>query len=432
MSSFTTEGVGMIWTIAKAYASKMATVFSGDGFKKPVKPKDTGLYTAFGTWFVLLIIGWFQNPLAQHTISELQNFFTGNVQQVGINNTTFLEMIPIILLVVVIELPLALASGLIAIRIVGKRTARHALADTFESLRGKSIFRKLFLVVFFEELIFRWFFLGVLTHIPGFSSGVGFYGILLVSNFLFAFMHLGNYTESRDRQIIRTMPQFIGGMMFSFVFIKYGLVASTLAHFTSNAIIFSLHKIQKTNGVDLALIFVHGILAWVSWHMMDQPITDAAIWFSGKETFVLEGWSLGDYVLLVLFISSCFNLGTDVLLYDKNLPAKEDDDVPAIQYLWVLPIGIAIYIAVLYGMYWLTGFVFDDVPFRILICGIIFTGMSKNYSLSSAQRSFWVAIPNTYMMICIIGALGFWGTVWHLIIMSIIGLPAMMLRTLDD
>ncbi len=325
----------------------------------------------------------------------------------------------------------------LGIALVGKHTSKHAVREAYEKLQGKPIFKALFMGVFLEELIFRFFCIGVLTKISFLSSGVGFYTVLFVSNAIFALVHLGNYKEPRDRQTVRTLPQFIGGLMFSFIFIKYGLVASTLAHFASNAVVFSGHKLQRFNGIDVAQIVLHALLAFVSWSLMSQPLESAAIWFSGEATFALEGWSLKDFMLLALFLSSCFNLGADLLLYDKNLEVRSDkkttsNDFGLLHLIWVLPVAIGLSLALVYGSYAFMGLFIDDIPIRVLISELFLVELSKNYSLSSAQRAFWVGLPTSYILICIVEALGFWGAGWYLLISIVIGIPHLVLKYYND
>ena len=426
---------------ARWFGREIAAVYRGDGFKESYEPKPTGMITSFGTWALLLYIGLTHTQSPSFVFHELLNFFTGSADSVVRDKTTFLQMLPIIFLVVAIELPLCLLGGYIGALIAGPERGKHAVREMMQKLQGQSIFRRLFLGVFLEETGFRWFAIGLLTGFSFFTLGHWwFYTLLIVSNVVFALVHLSNYKEMQDRNPARTIPQFIGGLMFSFVFVKFGFVASVLAHFASNAVIFSYYKLQRTNGIDLLMITLHGLLALISWNLMERPLSDATIWFSGEEMFALVGWTMRDYVLFTLFISSCFNLVADLLLYDKNLEIKKEkkeensESISSHPFLFVfiLLFAIGIGVAIPYITYFVLGFVFDDVPLRILICALIFVAMTKNYSLSSAQRAFWVGLPNAYLSICIITALGFWGACWYACIMTVIGLPHMIIKQYDD
>lgn len=421
---------GQLGTMAKSFFTKVATIPRGNRVDENLSVKPAGVITVFGTFALLLFIAVTQTPDLSQILAEMQAFFTGDVETVKLNHTTFLQMIPIILLTVVIELPLGIATAYLALALVGKAT-NHSVRNMIPDMKGKPIFQSLFFLVFVEEVIFRWLLIGQPMKIEGLSHGVGFYVVLLFANVSFALIHLYNYKNEEDRQKIRVVPQFIGGMMFSFVFVKYGLVASCLAHFASNAIIFSRFKLQNTNWVDAALIILHGAMALIAWNMMDKPITDATIWFNGEPIYAIPGWTTRDYVLFALFVNSCFNLVADLLLYDKNQDEKKVNIHP-IHYVWIAPIAALLGLGVIYCAYWLVGLGISDIPFRILVCSLLLTAVAKNHSLSSAQRAFWVAVPTSYVSIAIFESLGFSGAWWYAIISMTIGIPQLVLSKFDD
>ncbi|MCH7759128.1 CPBP family intramembrane metalloprotease, partial [Patescibacteria group bacterium] len=94
------------------------------------------------------------------------------------------------------------------------------------------------IVNFIEELLFRWLPLGLIAKITFFSSIFWFYILFLAGNLIWSLMHLGNFNK-KDRQLIRVFPIFILGIFLTYIFVKYGLLASAVTHITYNIIIFT-------------------------------------------------------------------------------------------------------------------------------------------------------------------------------------------------
>lgn len=88
--------------------------------------------------------------------------------------------------------------------------------------------------VFSEELIFRFGIqkVALLSLAKFFPDRIGKFFThpatrILITSFIFAFSHL---REELDGFVI---PQFIGGLIYGVIFEKYGLLASTVSHYTS-------------------------------------------------------------------------------------------------------------------------------------------------------------------------------------------------------
>ncbi len=392
---------------------------------------STGKLTAVASWLLLAFIGWTYSPDAYAIVRELCEFFTGGAANVARNHATLLVMIPVLLLVIAVELSLSVASAWITSRVVGEALQTEDPSRDMERLTGQKIFRALFLMVLLEEVFFRWLLLGQLTKL--FTSTVAFYVILLASNGLFAVVHLGNYKHENDRRLIRVMPQLITGLFLSFVFVKYGLVASTLAHFAHNAVLYSTFKVQRTNVVDGLLIVLHALFAGIAYSLMDRPVHQAATWFSGEPISKIPDWGFWDYVLLAMFLSACSQLVADVLLFDKDThPAPQHDNVPNAALVVGVCLIMVMSVGVIYAVYWTLGLVIHDTPLRILVSIITLSSFTKNQSLSSAQRMFWAGIPTGYVGICIMQALGFWGACAYACIMVALAVPQYLLTQFDD
>ncbi|OGL63156.1 hypothetical protein A3C09_02710 [Candidatus Uhrbacteria bacterium RIFCSPHIGHO2_02_FULL_47_44] len=344
--------------------------------------------------------------------------------------TTLLGIIPFVFLIVAIDFPLVLACHCGTRAILGK-TQSHSLRSFFESTSDGHHFRLLFGVVFVEELFFRWFLLGQGSKLSLFS-GNAFYVLLIASNLFFAYVHLANYKDLAERQWARVLPQFMSGLLLSFVFVRYGLVASVFAHFAMNSVLFSLHKIQNTSVIDFVRIVVHFVYAFAALHVMDKPISDTLVWFSAEPTFALPGWLLGDYVAFGIFFGSTLSLLADVLLYDKNLP-KQFEKTPSIPaFMIVISILVCLMLGLQYGLYWLLHRFISDFVLCILTAAVFMSMLTKNASLSAAQRTFWVGIPSCFVSFCIYQALGFKLAFCYIMICVLITIPQIFLEFMDD
>lgn len=390
--------------------------------------KVLGILSAFGTFALLTFIA-VKSQAIGIAGSELLTFLLGGVKQIRSNDTTFLAMFPLILAVVVLELPATISAGVLQAKILGK-SGKHGLSELFKKMGESNHFFTFFVIVLLEELFARWLFLGVLTKIPFLSGTIAFYTLFLVGNGLWALVHLTNFKDSKDRKTLRVLPQFVAGAFFTYVFIKYGLLAAVLTHFASNAVLFAFHRVQRVNIVDALIVGYATLCAGISYWLMEKPVTDVIPWFANNPTFTLTGWGFWDYLKVSVFLSSCFVIIFGVLLYDRGAvhQQKSGKKIGLPVYL----IGIAIVIGLLYGLYALLGLLIVSVPYRILVLAILFTFLQKGASGSAVARSFWTGLPNVYITMCILQALGFWLAVGYILAEAVIESPRLTLLKRDD
>jgi hypothetical protein len=390
---------------------------------RPYEP--LGYLSALGTFVLILLIAWLTGafPLV---FSDLSLFVGGNYDQIAANHTTFLMMFPVMLAVVALALPCAFIAIFLQ-AVVHGQSGRHALRDMLDNMGTGNHFFTFFVNVFIEELLARWLFLGLLTQIPVLSGPVAFYVLFFLGNLIWALVHLGNYTDDKDKRVLRVLPQFVGGIFFTYVFVKYGLLATILTHFAYNAVLFAIHKLQRFTVADALILVYAAICAGVSFAMMDKPLADILQWFSENPNFVLPGWEFKDYLTFSVFFGSIPMLLFGLLLYDQRESEESDSSTGLLDYL----LGVPLAVGMLYGMFYLLGFIISDVPLRILVLAILFTFLTKSASGSAMSRSFWVSLPDLYITVCIIQALGFWPSVWWLALSSLIMLPVTIFRRLE-
>jgi hypothetical protein len=212
--------------------------------------------------------------------------------------------------------------------------------------------------------------------------------------------------------------------------VKYGLLATILAHFASNATILAGHKVQRINMVDGLIVFYATLCATVSYVLMKKPIADVLPWFADSPVFRLQGWGFWDYVKVSVFISASSVILFGLLLYDRGEAGKKESDKNTGIFSYV--IGIPIIIGLLYGVYALLGLFITNVPYRVLVLAILFTFVKRGASGSAMSRTFWSGLPDTYITICILQALGFWPALGWVAVETVVHAPGIILRKIDD
>ncbi len=102
-----------------------------------------------------------------------------------------------------------------------------------DDLHNHSLFGTLgvmLVLVFFEEAVFRGFFLWVLPL--WLKGGTVLYVLLLISNTIFAYLHIFNFKGSS--RAVKFVPFFILSFMLAYVFLKFGFLACLFVHFFNN------------------------------------------------------------------------------------------------------------------------------------------------------------------------------------------------------
>ncbi len=393
------------------------------------KIRPTGIWSVVASFILMIIVAikWNALGIAFHEITLL---LQGRVHSIPVNNTSFLFMFAIIFATITIELPLTLGLGAITHFLVGETKGGHSIEEMMNKMGYDHHFMKAFISVMEEELTARWIFLGILPKLFPFLSGtIAFYVLFFLGNGLWALRHLYNYREERDQQVLRVLPQFVSGVFLTYVFVKYGLLASVLMHFASNAIVLSFHKLQRWSAVDILQAGYSAVCVGVSFALIDKPVSDILPWFSNQPTFALPGWEFCDYVKLSVFLGSWSALLLDLLMYDKGDAGQKDESSSNPFYILV---GLAVIFAIIYGTFWLLGFVITSVPYRVLVLAILLSFLQKGSSGSAMARVFWSSLPDAYIAVCIFQAVGFWLSLAYVLIESLLYWPRKALAAIDD
>lgn len=384
------------------------------------KTNPLGILSALGTFGLIAYIAHLTGVFP--TIkSEALLFLSGHASQITKSNPSLLLMLPIILGVIAIKLPASMGASILQGIILGK-SGKHAISESFSEMEEGNHLFQFFLLVIGEELFARWLFLDLLpnTFTKELSGPIAFYLLFFVGNGLWAYIHLSNFENKKDRKLLRVLPQFIGGIFFTYIFIKFGLLATILTHFASNAVLFAFSKTQRITPTYLFSLSYALISALVSYQMMEKPLTDIFIWFADKPLFEIPGWNFWDYLKVSVFISSCSWAVFSLLLYDQDTSLKTENEGASLK---AFLIGSVVMVGLFYLTYWALGFVIEQTQQRVIIVALLLSFLIRTSSPSELARAFWMSLPSTYLSICIMQALGFWPAVGWVIASAVVRLP---------
>ncbi|PIP69304.1 hypothetical protein COW91_00220 [Candidatus Nomurabacteria bacterium CG22_combo_CG10-13_8_21_14_all_32_8] len=200
-----------------------------------------GIFSALGTLGLLALISW-KAGVFRMVINELKLLISGEFQEISKNHTSFVMMFLVIFVVVILNIIYSFCLLTLISKILGK-SGKHTASETLKERGSKYLFFSFFAEASAEELVARWFFLRLLTKITFLSGTVAFYVLFLIGNSLWALIHLSNYKKREDRKILRVLPQFIGGIFYTYIFLKYGLLATVLEHVVFNIILLSTYLV---------------------------------------------------------------------------------------------------------------------------------------------------------------------------------------------
>jgi hypothetical protein len=386
--------------------------------------RSLGVLSAVVTFVAVVLVG-VKAEVFGLVYREMLLLLTGGVRDIAVGAPPFLMMFPIILATVAIELPFTLLGGFFQAFVLGAH-GKHALSESIGEIQEGHLFRDFFYLVLIEEILARWLFLGVLTKLPFLSGTFGFYLLFFLGNALWALIHLSNFKEEKDRHPLRVLPQFVAGLFFTYIYVKYGLLAVVLTHFASNAILFATHRVQNINEMDLLITAYAVFTTLTSYAFMEKPITDVMLWFQDNPTYTLPGWGVMDYLKLSVFVTSALMALFGFLLYDRGEAGKKHPGI--FEHI----LGFPVLIIVTYILFTLLGIFFSSLPYRVLSIAIIYSFAHKSASGSAMTRTFWVILPDIFTSVCIIEALNFWPCLLWMALETLIHAPRTYMTQYDD
>lgn len=360
--------------------------------KKAIKIKKAfialeGWWSMISSYALLCIIAYYFAPW-KDIIIDLRLFFSGNAQDTLPGNFKFLEVVPIIAAIIVMELLLSILAGIFGSICVGNG-GKNAL----KSMKPNNILKTLFIVVVAEELFARWFFLGFMAN--DLNLGNYFYVLLIAGNGIWAWVHLYNYEDPNKRQLIRVLPQFIAGLFFSYVYVKFGLMATILTHFGSNAILFASDKNQIWDKKELrrllTLVVFGGAILILIWLQVD--IIGLFKQFVQFDEKIIRNWTTNDFFALYISMYFVINTVFTFMMYDKNSSREKKEETVFIKKMVKIMVAAVIIIGLVVIVNWGLSFFTNSLIWKSFISTIIVVLLIKHKSPNAAMRTFWTTIP---------------------------------------
>lgn len=403
---------------------------------KKNKIQSHGEYSYMATLLVIIAIAWWFGgfyTLFDDIASFVQH---GSLQKFSYESTPFIMVFPVLLAVMAMDVLLNVhVVWPIITQVVRKQHGTHSIVESVRQMKQGSHFAKSLKAVVFEELYARMFFLGIMTQLPIFSGTIGYWAMFLIGNSLWAYHHLSNYQDPRDRKLLLVLPQFIGGIFFSYVFIQYGFWATIFVHFGCNAILDKSCPFQKITKHTVTNMVYSVSCAFISYLIMRQDLSDTLAWFGSAPVFILTGWSPWDYVLVSIFFISCFVSVCDLLLYDHRLSGQTS---PARAYFTNLVNDSEETMCYLVALF-IIGMMVKLLPvpstaeilFLLLLGTIFATSFQSCASPSGAARSLWSGIPIAYIILCVIQVLSPWELFGWMAVITAMMIPRYILCRFD-
>lgn len=294
------------------------------------------------------------------------------------------------LAVVAIDAVVSLALGAVLGRMGVFRTSSHKVRDLLNEMKPGQHFAFYLGLAAIEEVVFRWLLFGLPLHFfPG-----GFMALLLASNALFAAIHLPNFEDGWNP--LKVLVQFVSGLFYAYVYVKFGLGAAILVHVGSNMLIFSSIKCQPVTTAYVAAGVLNAACAALVYVLMERPVTDVLAWFTlsaGAYPIPLVGYDFWDYLKLSCFLSFAIGAIRYGLAFDMNKVDAPPQDMTPGGAAWLLAAAVVVILGAMYAMYWLAGFVADVPLLRVFVASLVMSALSATRSPSNLASSFWFGLP---------------------------------------
>lgn len=384
---------------------------------------DEQKFQLMGTWSMIgllilmlaitLITGFNYGSLGEN----LFQFFTGHLELV-INGSqeTLLSTALTVIAITLINVVLALTLGSL---LHGKvksfdSDALNRLLDTGPILVS--------LTILLEET-FRWLFLGLLTN--WLTGSLWFWILFFISNSLWAWVHLKNIKNPEERKFYVVIPQFVGGIFWSYLLVRYGFLAALMAHYLYDCVIFASLKEKKPtfNLINIVYFILIGALAWGIAALRGINMAPFLEWMKGS-IGPAAGYQVYDYFLILIGVECMMGVLNNILLLDPP-DAKESSYTQflnGISGLLALAIGSVIAIFLFYMIpNWVFGWFIPSVVGRAFAITLLLSfTLARTSSGSALTRATIMELPSTFLVVVAFGILGFWWTVLLLMIMFIV------------
>lgn len=338
--------------------------------------------------------------------------FTGSLMEGRVIDHSLLDLLGALGAVATIALPLCLASGALCDALYGP-VKSHGVAKMFTGIKNHYLLMTA--TVTGEEVFARLLFLGLPLWIgKGHLPLPLFWALFLIGNVIWALVHLYNFKDPKERHVLRTLPQFLGGVFFTVIFVNFGFFGALLVHLAFNNVLFSTMRKGIFNRGEIVAVFWHGIVAAVSAYFLvveeGKSLLDMAYWLdSGATNYQIPGWSATDYLWGVLLVTSLLFIVGDLMQFDLYC----GDHQKHVYDNLLKAIGIIVFA---FGAFFGLRAVGTPFEMRVAVMAVIFMVIVKTASGSGMARAFWIGIPWLMTLLCVTLALGFASPVWFILL----------------
>jgi len=401
-------------------------------FEDSVKdPQLLGVFSLLGTSIVLFCFAYALNGYAE-ALNDIRLFFSGRGEELVRLDKSILVAMGEILALITIDFCLMFVLGISTAWILAKSLSGHVFANYLEDMTEGYHFLRMVLWTVGEELYARVLFLKLLRQVSFLQGEWQLYLLVLLGNSTWSIAHLYHYRDRKDRNWWRTLPQFLSGLFFSIVFLRYGIEATLLAHLAATMVLFSVYRRQRINEIDAVIVLVRALIAAVSITLLEKPIIGALkTWLSFAPSFQVDGWRFIDYMLTGLFLGAVLGIVFDVLLYDREVLSEYEKRGGIFFFIGSLahaPIAAVIVMAVNR----LLTPLLPEIHQQGLLTAMLFSLVARTNSGSATARVFWTGTPQAFVALCIVQSVGPLYAFAYFLVASAVFVPVRMVRRLDD
>lgn len=380
------------WALAMPTSYRMAATVAA----KPRKQRESAVWTMLGTWAVLMTFAIFTDGFVDFW-QVLGNLLSGDANMAQLHSGELVRMAPTIAAMVSIDILLMIPIALFVSAVVKIDKKKDKRAGMFRADKPKEQYAVIMTTLGFEELFARWLFLGVIGQLAWFAdSNVAFYVLFFVGNGLWAAVHLANIAKKDQefpikkfhQMVVFVLPQFIGGILITAIYLPYGIVGALIAHIVFDMVLFASDRVDVFNRGEKLVTAYHSVIAAICLTLFhvngNGSLLDMKRWLNDDITsFTIPGWTFWDYALAVAGLMCAVIVGLEVLLYDREGGAKHGEFLKDWLRLGTF-MAAACFIAK--GAVGMTYLSLGGVVITLAICSTFFV---KSRSGSGIARLFW-------------------------------------------
>lgn len=284
----------------------------------------------------------------------------------------------------------------------GKSFNAESLSKIFQN--GPSLF---YAIIVFEELIARVLFLTIIGDWLLHAQYPLMIILLVIGNTAWAALHLANYKDPKDRKVLAVLPQFLGGLVLGYIYIRYGFLITLLVHLTFDFIILSSDKKQDNIAESVINSFYWLVVLIISTLVLNSyelnTLHSLGKWFTQSEIFTKPTENLWLMALMVVNFQATFNFITYFLVLDRTRPVVEGiSKLTFFQSLIVYTLAGSIATMWILGLNWLAALVFPSIALRAVWIACTLTFLKDPKSGSGMANLWFTDIPVIFVYVFVV------------------------------